>query len=502
MDPYDRRERVHEPLVIGLDIGTESSKAVLVTSKGEILRRAERPHGVSTPNPGWFEQDADDVWWADAVVLIRELLVDGSFTVDGICVSGLGPAVLPADEDGVALRPGILYGIDTRAVGVGTRIERELGGPEYILDRCGAQISSQSAGPKLAWLLENEPELWKKTQYFFMAHNYIVHRLTGEYVLDHQSASQTTPFYDRRSEDWISEWVHEIVPGLKMPRLAWPAEIAGHVTPEASRLTGLDIGTPVSVGTIDAWAEAESVGVREPGDLMLMYGSTMFFVGVTSTPVINPALWSTQGNFPGQHTMAAGMASSGSLTTWFCNLLGATDYETLTSEAELSPPGARGLLALPYFAGERTPFRDHHARGVIAGLSLAHSRGDVYRALLEATAFGVRHNVDAFVESGFTPQRVVAVGGGTKHDLWPQIVSSATGLTQELPAVRIGACYGDAKFAAISIGSAQRSDDWNEVETIIVADEDSAVRYAELFPLYLKLYEATKTIQHDLAKWN
>jgi xylulokinase len=357
------------------------------------------------PRPGWAEHDAETIWWRDATNLIRELLPARPEQVRAVCISGIGPCVQLTDVDARPLRPAILYGVDTRAVSLGETLQERLGGAEAVLDRCGCVITSQSAGPKIAWVRVNEPDLWAQARKFFMAHTYVAHRLTGAYVLDHHSASQCTPLYDRRTRHWINEWADEIAPRISLPELRWPTEAAGHVTADAADAAGLAARTLVAVGTIDAWAEADSVDVREPGDLMLMYGSTMFFVGVSERPVLAPELWSTAGNYPGQYTLAAGMASAGSITEWFRDLVGAATFDELIGQAAKADPGANGLLALPYFAGERTPIADPLARGVIAGLTLRHTRGDIYRALLEATAFGVRHNLEAFTAAGFTPRR-------------------------------------------------------------------------------------------------
>jgi xylulokinase len=231
-----------------------------------------------------------------------------------------------------------------------------------------------------------------------------------------------------------------------------------------------------------------------------MYGSTMFFVGVSERPVIAPQLWSTAGNHPGQHTLAAGMATAGGITAWFRELTGLESFERLIAEAEAAGPGAHGLLALPYFAGERTPIADPLARGVIAGLTLRHTRGDIYRALLEATAFGVRHNLEAFSAAGYTPRRIVAVGGGTTSALWPQIVSDVTGAAQEIPRETCGASLGDAKFAAIAIGAATPTDRWNAAASVTEPDPARRALLSERYLLYGELRRATSAIQHELAR--
>jgi xylulokinase len=495
-------QRRADEYVLGIDVGTASSKAVLCGTDGAIAGRAQRPHRTSYPRPGWAEHDADAVWWDDVRQLVRELLPDRPERVRALCVSGIGPCVLPTDAAGRPLRPAILYGVDTRAVPLAHVIQEDLGGAEVVLDRCGSTLSAQSAGPKLAWIRANEPDVWAATARFVMAHTYVVHRLTGSYVLDHHSASQCAPLYDRRTRAWIPEWSERVAPGLPLPELAWPSDVAGRVSAAAAAETGLAEDTAVAVGTIDAWAEAESVDVRDPGDLMVMYGSTMFFVGVTGAPVLSPALWSTSGNYPPQFTLAAGMASSGSITDWFRDLTDDVPFATLVAEAAEAPPGANGLLALPYFAGERTPIADPDARGVIAGLTLRHQRGDVYRALLESTAFGVRHNLEAFREAGFDVTRVVGVGGGTTSTLWPQIVSDVTGVDQESPRERTGASFGDAKFAAVAIGAAQPETRWNRAEGIIRPAARTMSLYDDRYRLYHRLRDATSTIQHELAGEN
>ncbi len=485
-------------LVIGIDIGTSSSKGVLALADGTIVASGEQSHELSLPNPGWAEHDAEQIWWKDFQAICAALLQQAEQPVVAICISGIGPCCLAADENGQPLRPAILYGIDTRA----TREIAELTttyGAERILARCGSPLTSQSVGPKLRWLRRNEPAVWQNTRQFLMASSFIVERLTGQYVLDHHSASQCDPLYDIHENSWIEEWAQEIAPGLQLPKLLWPAEIAGTVTTDAARLTGLPAGIPVATGTIDAWAEALSVGVREPGDLMLMYGTTMFMVEVQREVQPHPSLWSTTGIFPATYTLAAGMATSGALTGWLRQIAGNVPYETLLAEAQVVPAGSEGLVMLPYFAGERTPLFDPHARGVFCGLTLRHGRGHIYRSLLEATAYGIRHILEVMHEAGGNSKRLVAVGGGTKGELWTQIVSDVVGLPQEIPAKTIGACYGDAFMAALTAGLVQSDTDWNPITTIVQPETRTTAIYAELYDIYRQLYPATRDLVHRLA---
>ncbi len=489
-----------DQLVVGIDVGTGSSKAVLVTPSGEVLATATRSHGTSMPRPGWVEADADAVWWDEVVSLSRELVGKaGGRRVAGVCVSGVGPALVLTGEDGRPLRPAILYGVDTRAGEEIVELTERLGADE-IMERCGKELSSQAVGPKLLWVQRHEPEVWAATARWWGSSSYLVGRLTGEHVMDHHTASQYDPLYDVTAQGWALDWADQVAPGPPLPRLAWSGEVAGHVTATAAQETGLPEGTPVCAGTIDAWAEAFSVGVREPGDLMLMYGSTMFFVQVLSELRSTPGLWTTSGVVAGQHTLAAGLATSGSITGWLAGLFGGASFADLVEEAAQVPVGSDGLVVLPYFAGERTPIFDPAARGVIAGLTLRHGRGHLYRAVYEGIAFGIRHVLELFEHDVEPPRRLVAVGGGTQGGLWTQIVSDVTGREQVVCETTIGASYGDALLAAIAVGLVPPDTDWSRTATVVVPDPEHRDLYDELYAVYRDLYPATRGAVHRLAK--
>lgn len=485
---------------LGVDIGTSSSKGVLVDATGAIVASATRAHRVSRPRTGWVEMDAD-VWWEEFTQLCRELLAAApEAQVAGVGVSGMGPCILLADADDRPVREAILYGVDTRAGDQIERLTAELGEDE-IVRVGGSSLTSQAGGPKIVWIADEEPTAWSRAERLFMPASWLVRRLTGAYVLDHQSASQVSPLYDIDREAWHDEWWQRYAPTIAQPELRWAGDIAGAVTADAAAATGIPIGTPVITGTIDAWAEAVSVGAHGTGDLMLMYGTTMFLVATGSETLRSPSMWTTAGAFAGTRNLAGGLSTSGALTAWLADLTGA-DYPQLLAEAVESGAGARGLLMLPYFAGERTPIQDPNARGVIAGLTLAHTRGDLYRAALEATALGVRHNVETMRAAGADIRRIVAVGGGTQGALWLQVVSDVTGLVQQVPETTIGASYGAAFLAAKATaehGDAPAIEDWNPVARTITPDPGARARYDALFDRYLRLYDATATVSHELA---
>jgi len=487
------------PIVtVGVDIGTSSSKGVLVGLDGRIIRSSVREHEVDRPGPGWVEMDAA-VWWQEFGEITHELLEPGDVDVVAVGVSGMGPCVLLADANNLPLRPAILYGVDTRATAQIDALNARFGEAE-IMERGGSALSSQAAGAKIAWVAENEPELFAEARRLFMPSSWLAFNLTGEYVLDQHSASQCSPLYDAAIHDWYQPWAQEIAPGLTLPPLQWPGETAGTVTEAAASTTGLPVGIPVITGTIDAWSEAISVGAQNVGDLMLMYGSTMFLVLTVPDRLSSPSLWGTVGALPDTRNLAGGMATSGAITGWLGELFGSVDYPQLLAEAEESGPGARGLLMLPYFAGERTPIMDPDARGMIAGLTLSHSRGDLYRAALEAIGFGIRHNIETMRAAGADIKRIIAVGGGTQGTLWTQIVSDITGREQIIPSQTIGASYGAAFLAAQTVTDVA-IEAWNPVKDIRTPRPELKPQYDDLYALYRELYADSKAVAHALAAW-
>jgi len=485
-------------VLLGVDIGTGSTKGVITHPDGRVLATAQRPHKTDYPQPGFVEHDAEGVWWKDFTEIVTELLPQADGPVRAISVSGIGACTLPADADGNPLRSAILYGIDTRG---GKEIDEliERYGEEAIVERALSRISHQSIGPKLMWLQRHQPDVWQRTKQLLMPNSFIVERLTGEYTLDSISASFCIPMFDPRTRSWVDEWTEQVAPGLALPRVIEPWEVAGTITQRGAELTGLPAGIPVCAGTIDAPVESASIGVRDPGDVMLTYGTTMGIAGILTQPQPSRTVNSIPGVFPGRHIMVGPTATSGALTTWLRDISGGKPFEDLLAEAAATPPGASGLVALPFFAGERSPLWDADARGVIAGLTLSHTRGHLYRAMLEATAYSARAIFDALHADGVRTERVVAVGGGTKGGLWTQIVSDVTGVPQELSKETIGACYGDALFAARAAGFIDPMDVWASRAETIEPREELRERYDRLYEIYVELYPATLSQVHALA---
>ncbi len=486
---------------LGVDVGTFETKGVIVTSAGEIVAQGSRPHQMQVPQPGWAEHDAEQDWWGDFVSVTRKMLTDSGVapsSIAGVGTSGIGPCMLPVDAEGNPLMNAVLYGVDTRAAQEIAELSEQIG-EETILTRCGNALTSQSVGPKILWLKRNRPEIFAAARRILNSTSFLVHRLTGRYTIDHYSAGNFSPFYVVDRQAWSDELAPGIIPMDVLPELMWTTEIAGHVTANAAAETGLDEGTPVITGTIDAAAEAVSVGVLNPGDLMLMYGSTIFIVLITQERVRDARLWYGPWLFPGQHGSMAGLSTSGTLTHWFRNnfakeLPPETAIMTLAAEAEASPPGAKGLVLLPYFSGERTPIHDTKAKGVIFGLDLTHDRGDMFRAVLEGIAHGTRHVFDTYAEAGQTPRGVYAVGGGTKNRVWAQATSDIGGLPQTVRRKTIGASYGDAFLAALAMGEVTPADIdlWNPVESAITPRAELREMYDRQHAVFRGLYPAIR----------
>ena len=503
-------------LLLGIDIGTYSAKGVLCSPAGEVVAEAVIDHDLSLPRPGWAEHDADGVWWAGFVGLCQKLLGD-RYTGDdvaAVAVSAIGSCLLPVDAAGRPLRPGILYGIDTRASEEIAWLDEHFG-PDPMFDLGGMALTSQAIGPKILWLKRHEPDVYAAATTFMTASSYLVLRLTGERVMDVHSASYYNPLFDLRQTRWDNRFAGPIVELDRLPRLLWSTEIAGEVTANAAAETGLRPGTPVTAGTIDAAAEALSVGVVDPGDMMVMYGTTMFFIHVTGDPVPDPRMWSCAYCLPGLYGIEGGMSTSGALTRWFRDTLapleqrieaegGENAYALLAAEAATAPAGSNGVICLPYFAGERTPINDPDARGVYAGLTLGTTRADLYRASLEGTAYGVRHNLETMAEMSASPRRLVAVGGGAKNETWLQIVSDVCGLPQDVPERTTGAAYGDAFLAGLATGLipdlAVLRRDWVRPRLQLQPNPNTADLYDDYYRVYRNLYEAAKSELHTLAR--
>ena len=491
---------------LGIDIGTYESKGILTDKDGNVIASATNPHKMLVPEPGWAEHRPEEDWWNDFVKITKKILKASKINpgdISCIATSAIGPCMLPVSYEGDPLMNAVLYGVDTRAEKEIKELNREVG-KEKILQNCGNALTSQSVGPKILWLKKNCPEIYKKTGKILSSTSYLVQKLTGESVIDHYTAANFTPLYDIKNLKWTDALTKNIIEIERLPKLMWTTEIAGYVSKAASKETGLAIETPVTVGTIDAAAEAISVGVCSAGDMMMMYGSTIFIIQVTNEKIIDGRLWYAPWLFKGLHGSMAGLATSGTLTHWFRDNFAKEipkdkAFEILAAEAAQSPPGSKGLIVLPYFSGERTPIHDPKARGTIFGLDLTHNRGDIFRAFLEGIAMGTAQVFETYEAIGQKPKKVMAVGGGTKNNIWMQATSDFSQIDQVISEKSTGASYGNAFLAALAVGAVSQRDitNWNPALSKIKTQHSTL--HAEKNKLFRQLYERSKEIAHAVA---
>ncbi|MGE3193213.1 MAG: FGGY-family carbohydrate kinase [Microbacteriaceae bacterium] len=466
-------------LVAGVDVGTRSTKGVLVdAADGSVVTETAIAHDLALGEGGRAEHDAEVVWWGGVRDVLAHLTRHGA--VGAVGLSSCGPCLVPVGVDGEPLRPGILYGIDTRAAA--------------LAEQHGLPYSSQSAWAKLLWLEAAEPQVTGAAAAWLTANGFAAYRLTGARVMDHHQAAYFSPGYVD------GEWRAGERP---MPALAWSSEIAGTVMPAAASVTGLVAGTPVVIGSSDGATDPLGAGVGAGSTALVRFGSTL---GVTIISAGDTGdvegLWRTPGNRRGEVMLVGGLSTGGSITAWmreqFARELPQSDageiraaHAALVAEAAAAPAGSGGVLTLPYFAGERTPFHDPGARGIIAGIGLGTTRGELYRSALEGTVYGLRQLLEAATAGGVRVDRLRAVGGGVAGDLWVQLAADATGLPVDVVEPELGAPYGAARLAAEAIGAATA-----DAPSWAVVARTLEPRPAER-PLHDARYAAMRRLYHD-----
>ncbi|HLT57822.1 MAG: hypothetical protein LOD91_04125 [Limnochordales bacterium] len=476
---------------IGVDIGTSSSKAVLVDEDGRILSRAVRRHPVLRARPGWAEHDPERHWWGDTVHLVRTLLdqADGrGQDVAAIGCSGVCPVVLPVDKDGQPLRPAILYSIDTRALAEAQELERQLG-RERIVEDSGQPLSSQSVVPKLLWLRRHEPAVWARTHKILGATGYLVFRLSGAMVVDPFTAGDGGLGYTLRSGQWNEALLAEIgLPADLFPRLAWPTEVVGTLQAEPARELGLPPGIPVVAGTGDALAEMVAAGVHRVGETALLYGSTLTTMTVIDEPWLHPGFISVPGWRPGTWVTSAVLGTGAELLNWWSRVTARTMDEKFMREldeaAAAVPPGAEGLTVIPYLTGQRSPQIRPHLRGAFLGMTPAHGFGHFARALMEGAGMALRACL-AEIPEPWRPAQVVAAGGGTASRVFLQIVSDLCRIQQHVCDPSVNAALGSAMLAATAVGGHAGPDEslprWAPVRETVTVDAAQASLYDAVY---------------------
>ena len=491
---------------IGIDIGTYETKGVLVSKKGEIIATHKKPHQLIIPQPGWAEHDAKQVWWESVKAIIHFFMTYcqqhhiEKDQVTCIGLSSIAPSIVPVDSKGEPLRNAILYGIDTRTTAQIDSLNAAFG-EEELLANSKQALTTQAGGPKILWIKENEPHIYEKTEVFLSGTGFAVYQLTNRKVIDHYTAASFAPLYDFKQQQWSKKYVNAITEVDKLPNIFWTTDIVGTVTRETAAELGLSESTQVITGTTDALSEAISSGVVRQNDLMLMFGSSTFFILNTNELVQSDKMWPNLHAVQNMYSMTGGTATAGSLTRWFIdqfedNKLPTDErYERLARQGKLSPVGANGVYCLPYFSGERTPINNPKAKGMFFGLSLKTTKLDLYRAMLEGIGFSIRQNIEYMNSLGFTIERIISIGGGTKNKLLLQIVSDICGIQQVLTKNTIGASYGNAYLCGLALGdyeNLQGIEQWLEIDTVIEPSKEANELYGKKYSEFCELYLSTK----------
>ena len=496
--------------LLGIDVGTGGTRAVLVDSNGRVIGAATAEHTpMSSPQIGWAEQSPGD-WWRAARQAIRDCLAKTSIPATKISAIGLtgqmhGLVLLDAQDH--IVRPAIIW-CDQRTEEECRDITQRVGAGRLIELTANPALTGFTL-PKIWWVRRHEPELWARVRSLMLPKDYIRFRLTGERSIDVADASGTLMF-DVVHRRWSKEMleISKIEEAL-LPKVFESPEISGYVHQEGANQVGLRPGIPVVAGAGDQAAGAVGMGIVKPGAVSATIGTSGVVFAATSAPVLEPhgRIHTFCHAIPNRWHVMGVTQGAGLSLRWFRDQFGAgtgdgrDPYDRLADEAAKTPPGADGLLWAPYLMGERTPHLDPNARGALVGLTAQHTRAHVIRAILEGVAFSLRDSLTLFREIGVPIESIRLGGGGARSPLWQQIQADIYGMPVELVEADEGGAYGAALLAGTGTGN------WPSVEAAC----ESGVRLAKRvkpnpktsalmdlqYAEYRKLYPALHQIQHN-----
>ncbi len=503
--------------VIGADIGTQSTKALLVeTATGRIVAQHAKSYQPETPKPLWAEQ-----WpsvWLDAVAecIAACAAKAPAAEIKAVCVSSLyGGSGIPVDADLQPLHPCLIW-MDRRA---GAEVEwvRANIDLERLYDVTGNGVDSYYGFTKMLWLQKHRPEVWARTRWLLPPNAYVARMLTGELAVDHSSAGNIGGVYDIKRRAWSPEMLDRLgIPAAMMPeRLVESSEIVGGLLAGWATRLGLATGTSVVAGGVDAAVATFAAGATRQGQHVAMMGTSMCWGTITQTTDARRGLITMPHVFNGLHDLYVfgGAIAAGASVAWyrdqFCEaeaaaarLSGGDVHQLLEDAARGVPAGSDGIVFLPYLMGERSPIWDDRASGAFVGLSLFHTRAHLYRAVLEGVTFALRHNIEAGAEGLALADRLVVVGGAAHSDLWMQIIADITGYPVFTIEEEVEAPLGAALLAAIGVGLITRERAAQGWVTLAARAQpqagDGRSAYDRLFGVYKDLYPALKASMHRL----
>lgn len=490
------------PYLAGVDVGTTGLKAALFDLQGRVVAEASKPYPVAQPRMNWAEQDAEQ-WWNAFKEASRQLTARvPASAIASIAVDSQCPSLVPVTEDGRPLRNAMLW-FDRRSVPEADWIKTAIGEEKVAAIAYNRVAAGAFSATSMLWMRKHEPRLFEATRWFLHANGFIGLRLTGRATMDWANASFTLLFHVARRE-WSPELCDLMsIPFEKLPEAVAPWAPIGEVTAQAAEETGLRRGMPVVAGAADSAAAALGVGAVNLGDAMDSSGASTVLGVCADRPVCSLRFQVRAHALPDRWLFMGASSATGASLRWFrdsfyrhethsAEELQLSAYQIMDLEAEGSPPGARGLVFLPYLAGERAPIWDPEARGLLYGLTLSHTRADVIRAILEGGAYALRHNMEFMEALGLSIRALRLTGGHAKSRLWRQIKADVTGRRVIVTAVKEAAALGSAMLAAVGIGLFKSPEE--AVEHMVHVEQETKPNpelqrtYTPLFGLYKRLY--------------
>ena len=495
------------------DLGTSGNKATLFDTDGRLIASRTSAYETHFFNNNWAEQSPDD-WWGAVCESSNALLADvDAGDVAAVALSGQMMGCLPVDAAGRPLRASMIY-CDQRATAEADRLGDAIGA-ETFYGIVGHRISASYTIEKLMWLKANEPDVYAATAHVLHAKDYVNFMLTGQIATDYSDASGTNAF-DLNTFDWSAAIIDAAgVDGAMLPEARPSTDVLGTITRDAAAATGLKEGTPVAVGGGDGSCAAVGVGCIRPGMAYNYVGSSSWIALTAEKPIVDKQMrtmnWAHV--VPGYLHPAGTMQTAGSSYQWLRNEIchaevaaadaaGVDPYELINEKIALSPPGANGLVFLPYLLGERTPRWNPNARGAFIGLTLAHKRADMLRAVLEGVTFNLCIIADIF-RKHVPFDSVTVIGGGAKGAVWRQMMADIYGLRiQKLSVLEEATSMGAAVTAGVATGlfdGFDVIDRFVRVDGINEPDAETAAHYEKMKPIFEKCYHALVDVYEDLA---
>lgn len=506
--------------LIGVDIGTQGTKAVLIDNKGKVLAHSYSGYELETPRQSWAQQ-WPNVWENATYTTIKNVIRKSGAdpkNIKGIGISSLyGGSGIPVDKTMKAIGPCLIW-MDRRAEREVEWVKENIN-QEELFRITGNSVNSYFGFTKMLWYKNNLPDVWNEIKYFIPPAPYLVYKLTGSLAVDYSSAGNIGGVFDLENKKWSSKMAGKLgIPFSMLPeRLVPSTEVVGGVTSEMAELTGLLEGTSVVIGGVDASVATLGAGALAEGNHVAMLGTSMCWGFVTEKANLSPNLVSMPHAIDPLEKIYTfgGTASAGALMKWFKNILGETElqaenltginaYTLLDLLSKDVPAGSNGLIALPYFMGERSPIWDSDARGMIIGLSLLHNKADIYKALMEGVAYSLRHNMEMVEDTNIElDNEVIIVGGGSKSSIWPQIYADVTGKRVRIIENDVEATLGNALLAGIGAGVIKESSvvrEWLKYKEAIEPNMENQQLYNTYYEEYKKLYENVKDTMWILAR--